>query len=1009
MTVAIALLLALQQPADAAGMEFFEKKVRPVLIDRCYSCHSATAKKVKGGLLLDTREGTLKGGESGVAIVPGHPEKSRLVTAVRWSDPDLQMPPKEKLPDDEIAALEEWVKRGAPDPRSGAAPPKPGTDPRAFWSFRPPVDRPGTIDDFVAAKLKEKGLAPNPPADPRTLLRRATFDLTGLPPTAEETAAFLADTSPDAFARVVDRLLASPRYGERWGRHWLDVARYADTKGDVFDEERRYPNAWTYRDWVIRALNDDMPYDRFVLLQLAADGDERAALGFLTVGRRFNNNVHDIIDDRIDVVIRGLQGLTIGCARCHDHKYDPLPTKDYYSLYGVFASCQEPKAYPLLPQAQKSDANAAFEKEFAIREGDVTKYLQGVHARVNGELHAAPSITAHLLAAAEARETADKDLRPIAQRHQVKDLTLRKWRAWLKADLGWLALAAIPEKEFAEKSPAIVAAIGDVAVREWLAEPPATLPEAAQRYAQALAGRDALPSVDLAEVEQVWSPKDRDKVRDLRKKLGELEVTHPGAPPRAMAIEDKPQPVEPVIFVRGNAGQRGEKIPRKFLTVFSNEPFKEGSGRGDLAKAIASKDNPLTARVIVNRAWLWHFGQGIVRTPSDFGTRGDPPSHPELLDALAARFMADEWSLKRLHRAILLSKTWQQSSADNAAARAVDPGNALLWRMNRERLDLEALRDSVLAVTGQLDGAMGGRSNDLATQPFTRRRTVYGFIDRQNLPGMFRTFDFASPDISNPQRYITTVPQQALFLMNNPFIAEQAHALASRPDVAGEPDPEKRIRLLTRIAYGREAEADEVARALAFLGTEAAPSRASDWHYGYGEVDSAAQKVKSFTAMAHFTGGAWTADPKGSAMTLTAAGGRPGKGPAQAVIRRWVAPRDGTVSIAGPLAHHEREGDGVEARIVSSREGEIARWTLQHLEAEARISGLAVKRGDTIDFVVDGRGNPDADAFSWSPVVKMDQDEWNAARDFAGPAAAVGAWEQYVQVLLLSNEFAFID
>ena len=332
----------------------------------------------------------------------------------------------------------------------------------------------------------------------------------------------------------------------------------------------------------------------------------------------------------------------------------------------------------------------------------------------------------------------------------------------------------------------------------------------------------------------------------------------------------------------------------------------------------------------------------------------------------------------------MLSETYRQSSADDAAARAIDPGNALLWRMNRERLDLEALRDSILAVTGQLDSSMGGRSSDLSAQPFTRRRTVYGLIDRQNLPGMFRTFDFASPDISNPQRYITTVPQQALFLMNNPFVAEQARHLASRDDVA------------------------EVARALRFLGPEAATPPVA-WQYGFGEYDAASQKVKSFTAMASFTGGAWQSDPKVSAMALTAAGGRPGKGPQQAVIRRWVAPRDGTATIAGPLGHHEKQGDGVEARIVSSRSGEIARWMLVRLEAEAKISGLEVKRGETIDFVVDGRGNPDADAFAWSPVIRLEKDEWSAARDFAGPAAAVGVWEQYVQVLLLSNEFAFLD
>ncbi len=839
MALGFLLSLALQAP-DREGFDFFEKRIRPVLAEHCYTCHSAQAKRLKADLRLDTREGLLKGGASGPAIVPGQPEKSRLVRAIRHVDPDLAMP-KEKLPDEVIGDFEAWVRRGAPDPRVPDAPKEAAPDPRSHWSFQAPREAPvpavkgkdwvrTPVDAFVLAKLEEKGLSPNPPADPRTLLRRSSYDLTGLPPTAEEVEAFEKDPGPDAYEKAVDRLLASPRYGERWGRHWLDVARYADTKGDVFDEERRYPSAWTYRDWVVRAFNQDLPYDRFLMLQIAADRlvkeedkADLAAMGFLTVGRRFNNNVHDVIDDRIDVVVRGLLGLSLGCARCHDHKYDPLPTKDYYSLYGVFASSAEPKVYPLLPAGPKSDQASAFEKELAAREAEVTKFLEKVHADATKSFRTADSIAAHLLAVHDARGVADKDLRPVAQKRAVKEYMLRRWRDWLvkgnDAILGpWRAYAAAEEKDFA----GVALKDLDPQVAEAFAKPPATLKEVAERTGALLAGplsellkaEDAPPSVPLKDVEQVWSPKDRNKTRDLRKKVGELEVTHPGAPPRAMVLEDAPKPVDPRVFVRGQPGNRGDAVPRQFLEVLSGakrEAWKDGSGRLELARAVASPENPLAARVFVNRVWVHHFGHGLVRTPSDFGIRGAPPSHPELLDWLARRFVAESWSIKKLHRLLMLSSAYRQSSADRPEARAADPENVLLWRMHRERLDLEGLRDSILAVSGTIDLAPGGRSVDLVAKPFTTRRTIYGFVDRQNLPGMFRMFDFASPDTSNPQRYLTTVPQQALFMMNSGFVVEQARALAARPEFAEAKDPDARIRALYRHLFGRAARPEELA------------------------------------------------------------------------------------------------------------------------------------------------------------------------------------------------------
>jgi hypothetical protein len=582
------------------------------------------------------------------------------------------------------------------------------------------------VDRFILAKLAEKGLRLAPPADKRTLLRRATFDLLGLPPTPAEVAAFEADTSPDAFARVVDRLLASPHYGERWSRHWLDIARYADSKGYVFQEERRYPFAYTYRDYVIRAFNEDLPYDQFICQQLAADqmnlgSDQRplAAMGYLTLGRRFLNNQPDIIDDRIDVVTRGLMGLTVSCARCHDHKFDPISIKDYYALYGVFASSREPRELPLLGEPRKTEAYLAFDRELKTRQQKVTDFLTKKRQEV------------------------------LARRTDVpQTVTLEELRRYL----------------------------------------------------------------DRAEREQLVA---------LRRRVDEWQANSPAAAPRAMVLVDAAQPVTPHVFKRGNPNYPGPEVERRFLEVLATTdpppPFHHGSGRLELAQAIASPDNPLTARVLVNRVWMHHFGAGLVRTPGDFGLRGEPPTHPELLDYLAATFVEQGWSIKKLHRLIMLSAVYQQSSSDDPRGLESDIDNRLLWKMNRRRLEFEAMRDSLLAYAGSLDMTQGGPAVDLVKAPFSPRRSVYGFIDRQNLPGLFRTFDLASPDTCTVQRHTTTVPQQALFLMNSPFVIEQARRLAARPELLACPTPAQRLEQLYRILYGRSPQPDEQALALEFL------------------------------------------------------------------------------------------------------------------------------------------------------------------------------------------------
>ncbi|HZP83295.1 MAG TPA: PSD1 and planctomycete cytochrome C domain-containing protein [Chthonomonadaceae bacterium] len=744
-------------------VEFFEAKVRPVLFHNCFGCHGA--KQQMGGLRLDSLTALLKGGNRGPALVPGDVQKSLLVQAVHY-DTALKMPPTGKLKAEEIAALTEWIKMGAPWPGAKVSEEAKKAaqngdyviteEQRRFWSFRPIRKPPlpkvknaawvkSPIDRFILAKLEPKKLTPAKPADRRTLIRRVTFDLIGLPPTPEEVDAFLADKSPNAFAKVVDRLLASPRYGERWGRHWLDVARYADTKGYVFTEDAVYHNAYTYRDYVIRAFNQDLPYNQFILQQLAADrlplGEDRrslAALGFLTVGRRFLNDPVLINDDRIDVTTRGLMGLTVACARCHNHKFDPIPTKDYYSLYGVFASSIEPNPPPAISPKAISEPYEAYNAKKRDAEGRFRETVQAQVRRLRGIV----------------------EKNPEGLPKEIKD-TLQAFREGTDPD----------EKQLKKLEP--------------------------QFEAEAQA-----------------------QLKTLRETLEALKKNVPPTPEFAMALQDAPTPVEPHVFIRGNAQNQGDAVPRRFLAILSGperKPFTQGSGRLELAQAIASRDNPLTARVLVNRVWLYHFGEGLVRTPSDFGTRGEPPTHSELLDWLAATFMEQGWSIKKLHRLILLSSAYQQSSDSTPRARLLDSENRLLSHQNRQRLDLEALRDSLLAVSGQLDLKMGGPSVELTTAPYATRRTVYGFIDRQNLQGLYRTFDFASPDTTSAQRHHTTVPQQALFMMNSPFVVEQAQHLARRPDIQALPDEAARIRAVYRLLFGRVPTKEETALGLAFL------------------------------------------------------------------------------------------------------------------------------------------------------------------------------------------------
>jgi len=854
-------------------VEYFEKKVRPVLIEKCASCHGE--KKQSAGLRLDTAAGIKAGADNGPVIVAGNPAKSRLVQAVR-REGDYPMPPKTPLDAKTVAVLSDWVKLGAPVPVDRAVA---SNDTKKHWAFQPirePVipelrDRQtecrNDIDRFILAKLSDKSLSMAPRAGKRTLIRRAYYDLIGLPPTANEIDKFENDRSPDAWERLIDRLLASPQYGERWGRYWLDVARYADSKGYVFQEERTFPYAYTYRDYVVRSFNADKPYDQFVIEQLAADklslGADKhplAAMGYLTLGRRFLNNTHDIIDDRIDVVTRGLMGLTVTCARCHDHKFDPIPQKDYYSLYGVFASSVEPKELPLIEQPKRTPEVIAFEEELARREATYTADVARRHAKALVNLRTAPVIAEYIRAVLDNRKKPVEPLQPFLRERDLNAFVFARWKSYLAEQLKshspvfspLVALHDIPDADFEAQSVVVLTTIwnnakapaNSLVLKALRDAKPKSFKQAATTVATlisstpmghadltAILGAGGPVDIAVADFDKIANRADRDQLTTARKKIDAYKATNSFAPPRAMVLNDG-RMFDPYVFLRGNAANHGPSVPRQFLEIASGslrKPFTQGSGRLELAKAIVSTDNPLTARVIVNRVWIGHFGQGLVRTPSDFGVRSDPPTHPELLDYLAKRFVEGGWSVKKLHKLIMLSATYQQASGAASNLFKIDPDNRLLARQNRRRLDFESLRDSLLFTSGRLDLTVGGKPVDLFKVPFTTRRSIYGFIDRSNLPGTFRVFDVASPDQHSPQRFQTTVPQQALFLLNSPFVAEQAKALANRSEVVTARTIDEKLTNLYRIALGRNPNREELAIGREFIGMEKVNTAFGRW------------------------------------------------------------------------------------------------------------------------------------------------------------------------------------
>lgn len=866
--------------ADEAADKFYKERIEPVLKKRCFECHSHESGESNGQLMLDSMAGMTGGGTRGPTLVAGKPGESLIMKALGYQVTDLQMPPDGKLPDSVIEDFRKWIEEGAHGAPAGSGAAAGGIkrllpeEATSHWAYCPPQRAQvksaqelvqiglahgvaaevgqSWVESFAASRLDSlllaeqfaAGLTPSQPTDRTTLARRLAYDLTGLPANPALVQSFTTDPRPhaEALESLVDRLIASPHFGERFARHWMDVARYADTKGYVFQEDRNYPQAFRYRDWLVGAFNADKPYTEFVAEQLAGDivdpNNEQGklpALGFLTLGRRFLNNKNDIIDDRLDVTMRGLMGLTLACARCHDHKYDPVSQADYYALYGVFLNTEEPGGEPWPHRLSESKEN---------------------------------------------------------------------------------------RKSF--------------------------------------------------------------------------------------------------VLIRGQPGNRGDEVPRRFVSFLTPEKvtFEQGSGRDKMAARITSSDNPLTARVMVNRVWMRLMGASLVESPSDFGARCPPPRLQSVLDDLSVEFMDSGWSIKQLVRRIVTSAAYRQSSVAREEATAKDAENGLYWRMNRRRMDFESLRDALLAVTGQLDQRVGGESEKIHQPPYSHRRTVYAHIDRQNLPGVFRNFDVASPDAHSPQRLPTTVPQQGLFILNSGFVSELAQSIGTRANPNG--DAQGQVRQLFQQILRRQPTGDEQASALEFLKVVSAESGElppERWQCGYGEFDPTTGKLNSFTKLPHRTDGAWQGgaklpDDKLGWTMLNKDGGHPGHALNHAVVRRWIAPRDGVITVRGKLIHRNDMGDGVRGTITSSRAGRLGQWSVKNKEERTAASNSEVKAGDVIDMIVDSQADESHDSFEWKVRIQYQGggETFDSSRELPGIApSAMSPLDQLAQALLASNEFAFVD
>ena len=907
---------AVGKAAARSDEKFFREKIEPLLKKRCYECHSHDAGEASGGLMLDSKSGWKTGGDTGPAAVPGKPGESLLITAVRYDDFVVQMPPDGKLPDDEIALLAEWVRRGAVDPREDAAQRgNTGIDVAAgrdFWSYQPVVDVPppavkqsgwprNEIDRFILAKLEEQGVSPAPDAGRAVLARRLYFDLTGLPPTPEQIDAFVSDDDPAAYEKLVDRLLASPRFGERWGRHWLDVARFAESvtlRGLVFHE------AWRYRDYVIDAFNRDLPFDEFVREQLAGDllpadsrGDRTRKLIATTYLMLGNTNLEeqdksqlrmDVVDEQLDVIGKGLLAQTVTCARCHDHKFDPIPTRDYYALAGILRNCEtvddsnvsQWTEVPLpasseVEQAVVEHKHAVAALEARIKQTKATEpKLKNGNPVARGALSIglAPGIVVDDVDAMKVGQWKDSTVsgtyfgtgytHDLDTGKGTKTITFQPELPASGMYEVWLAYDGAPSR-----SSSVPVTVFSAQEEQSLTVDMSAIPPLGGRFTSLGAyrfekdgqsyvrisneGTDGyvtpdlvafIPKAELNAAEKTFalvSPRasdGRESVAVLQARLKKLKAAAPDRP-MAMSVRETPEATDLRVHVRGSVHSLGNVAPRGFLQVATVDPMpampEEQSGRVELADWIASRDNPLTARVFANRAWHWLFGSGIVRTVDNFGTTGETPSHPELLDHLASRFVAEGWSVKKLVRRIVLSRTYRQAAIGDRQALADDPENRLFGRANRRRLDAEAIRDAMLVVGGTLTDCAGGKTfpDDLkADYGFTAQstcRSVYLPVFRNALPASFEAFDFANPSTVVGRRTTSTIPQQALFLLNSPFVIEQANSAAAKllaADLSGQDS----ITRAYRATLGRKPTVRERQTVTTFLAS-ASQDDATNW------------------------------------------------------------------------------------------------------------------------------------------------------------------------------------
>jgi len=888
--------------------DFFENNVRPILANNCASCHGEST---SGGLKLDSREAMLKGGEHGAAVVPGDPSKSLIITAVHQNTA-LKMPKGGKLNEQEVADLTQWVKQGAVWPKSA-----PGTTfspsvktgiitekQRAFWSFQPIKVAPvpavkdahwakTSIDKYALAKMEQAGLKPSAQADRRTLIRRATYDLTGLPPTPEEVDAFVKDKSPKAYENLIDRLLASPKYGERWGRHWLDVARYAEDDVRGLDPKGRgympFSGAYRYRDWVIKSFNADMPYDQFLRLQIAGDKlpaktkqeqeDYLTATSYLGAGPWVWDQAEPIQgraderNERVDAVTRGTLGLTVACARCHNHKYDPITQKDYFALVGIFANSTY-KEYPTVSAAQTAayESNQAKLEKLQIELGDYTrtesKQLSAALAhQTSAYLVAAWNVLGKPKATIEEAASQAK-LDPVLLRRWVEYLTpgkeplqydyLKDWQAMIAADGGTEDEAKVLADSFqklvlkvrehaldVEEQNDIIRAKNDVPKHRVHDAKPSefetddqfcpgcalelkTIPiDEAKLYSDIFVMRGGdqetrfVPGVlvfvgwdltsRLGPAWQTYLEAQQKEMAELKKKVA------PENYPYVHGIADKPQIQDVKLNVRGNPHTLGDTVPRRFLTVLTtptSKPYSDGSGRLELANDIVA--SPLSTRVIVNRIWKWHFGSGIVNTPDNFGIVGEEPTDPELLEFLSHEFLANGRSIKKLQREIMLSAVYQTSVEESPEAHEKDGANRLYSHFNRTRLDAEELRDSMLFAAGDLDTKKtSGPSTDFSEDNTTP--TVFCKVSRYRLNNYLQIFDFANPSFTSEQRFSSNVPLQQLYFMNNPFVLKQAGVLAER--VHSEATDKDRIIKIYSYVYQRKPSDQEIQLGLNFLST----------------------------------------------------------------------------------------------------------------------------------------------------------------------------------------------